>query len=101
MDTPPAIEEPFEEESLMERIIGLKEMFPEPIRKTFGLTLTKSVSCFKWVFSATRTVTWIACSTAAILVLPISLEKERQEYEEQMKRQERNILLGPETGPNI
>lgn len=101
MDTPPPIEPPFEEESLAERIFGLNEMFPEPLRKVFGATIRESTSCFKWIFSTTRTVAWIACSTAAILVLPISLETERQEYKEQMKRQERNIILGPETGQTL
>lgn len=95
MDTPPAIEGPFEEETLLERIIGLHEMFPDPIRRAFGTTISKSTKCFNWIFSTTRAVTWFACSTAAILVLPISLETERLEYENQLKRQERNLILGP------
>lgn len=107
MDTPPQIPSPqpiedaFEEESIMERIIGLNEMLPEPVRKVLGATLSKSTSTLKWAFWASRSVTWIVCSTAAILVVPISLESERLEYEQQMKRQERNILMGPESGSNI
>lgn len=99
MDTPPpAIEGPFEDETLLERIIGLNEMFPETLRHTVSSTVSRSLSCIKWMFSTGRTVSWFVCSTAAILVLPISLETERQQYKEEMKRQERNIILGPETG---
>lgn len=99
MDTPPpAIEGPFEDETIVERIIGLNEMFPETLRNAVSSSVSKSLSCVKWVFSASRTVSWFVCSTAAILVLPISLETERQQYKEEMKRQERNIILGPETG---
>lgn len=98
MDTPPPIEAPFEEESIIERLIGLNEMFPEKLRKAVGLTFSSSTSCLKWIFSTSKTVTWFACSTAAILVLPISLESERLEYEQQVKLRERNIILGPDTG---
>lgn len=98
MDTPPpaAIEAPFEEESIVERIMGLNEMFPESLRNAVSTTFSTSFSCIKKVFSTSRAVTWAICSTSAILILPLSLEMERQEYEQQMKRQERNIILGPE-----
>lgn len=98
MDTPPplAIEEPFEDESIIERIIGLNEMLPESVRNAFDTTCSTTFSCLKKVFSASRIVTWAICSTSAILILPLSLEMERQEYEQQMKRQERNIILGPD-----
>lgn len=107
MDTPPQapspqpIEDVFEDESIMERILGLNEMFPEPLRRVLGETISKSTSALKWAFWASRSVTWLVCSTAVILVVPISLETERLDYEQQMKRRERNILMGPETGSNI
>lgn len=101
MEITEIIDEPFEDETIIERIIGLNEMFPESLRTAVGATISKSTSCLKTVFSATRTVTWILCSTAAILVLPISLETERLEYEQQMKRQERNIILGAESGQGL
>lgn len=93
----PAIEDTFEEETVLERIIGLTEMFPEKVRSMVGTTYSKSTSCLGWMFSATRSVTWIVCSTAAILLVPLSLEKERLDWETQMKRQERNIILGPDS----
>lgn len=103
MDTPPpvAVEEPFEEETIIERIFGLNEMFPAKLRNAVSSTVSSTCFCIKKLFSVSRTVTWLVCSTSAILVLPISLEMERQEYEQQMKRQERNIILGPEGGANI
>lgn len=84
-----------EDETLLERIYGLNEMFPNPVKQAAFST----VSFFKTVISAAKSATWFTCSTAAILLLPISLEVERQQYHEQMKRQERNILLGPESNP--
>lgn len=100
MDTPPppAIENSFEEETIWERLLGLNEMFPEALRNSVSKTVSKSASCSKWIYSTVRTITWLACSTAAILVLPISIESERQEYQQQMKRQERDIILGGEGG---
>lgn len=96
MDTPPALEAPFEDESIRERIIGLTEMFPESIRNVVGTTAKSTSSMIKWLYSSTRVVTWFVCSTAAILVLPVSLEVERHQYEEQLKNQERSIILGSE-----
>lgn len=84
-----------EDETLLERIYGLNEMFPRPVKQAANTT----VSLFKSLISGVRSVTWFACSTSAILLLPISLEVERQQYHEQMKRQERNILLGPDSNP--
>lgn len=66
--------------------MALEEIVPGPIKR--------SKSWLKSIFNKTRAVTWALASTAAILILPISLEMERQEYLEQMKRQEREIILG-------
>lgn len=84
-----------EEETLLERIHALNEMFPRPVKQA----AFTAVSLLKSLISGVRSVTWFACSTSAILLLPISLEVERQQYHEQMKRQERNILLGPDSNP--
>lgn len=81
------------DETIIERIVALREMFPESLCTLIG----KSKSLIKTIFSSSKAISWIIASTAAVLVLPISLETERQEYEQQMKRQERNILLGPES----
>lgn len=83
----------FADETIVERIVALKDMFPQGLCSLIGATK----SLIKTIFVSGKTVSWILASTAAVLVLPISLETERQEYEQQMKRQERNILLGPES----
>lgn len=86
--------EDFEDETIWERIKALEEMVPSPIKKT----LSVSCSWAKSIYSGTRAVSWALVSTGAILVLPISLENERQEYLDSMKREERNIILGPQSG---
>ena len=87
--------EDFEDETVMERIMALEEMIPETMKRT----VSTSFSWIKTTFNAAKTVTWAIATTAAILVLPLSVEMERQEYLEQMKRQERDIILGgPQQG---
>lgn len=81
------------DETIIERIVALREMFPERLCSLIGA----SQSWIKTLFASSKALSWIVASTAAVLVLPISLETERQEYEQQMKRQERNILLGPDS----
>lgn len=99
MDTPPAItdkEEPFVEESVLERLSGLKEMFPGRLRNIVNRTIESTASFIKTTYSASRVVAWVLASSAVILVLPISVETEKVAYEEKIRKQERNILLGPE-----
>lgn len=85
--------EPFEEETLWERISALDEMVPDTIKSG----VSSSWSGVKKIFSATKSTAWFLTSTAAILILPLSLELERQEYLEQSKRQERDILFGAQS----
>lgn len=84
----------FEDETVWERILALEEMVPEPVKKT----ISTSASWLKGMFTASKTAAWFLSSTAAILVLPLSVEMERQEYLEQIKRNERNIILGGQDG---
>lgn len=76
----------FEEETIWERILALEEAIPGPVKSI--------VPNIKYLFTQGKKVSWFVASTAAILVLPLSLEMERQDYLEQMKRQERDILMG-------
>lgn len=80
----------FEEETVWERIEALDEMFPERVKNG----VTGIYSGIRSMFRFTKAATWFVSSTAAILVLPLSVELERQEYLEQMKRQEKDILFG-------
>ena len=82
--------DPFEEETIWERIVALDEMLPDTIKSGVSTTW----SAIRTTFQATKSATWFLVSTAAILVLPLSVELERQEYLEQVKRQEKEILFG-------
>lgn len=85
----------FEDETLIERLVGLTEMFPEGLTSTLSATANGTVSSIKWLYGASRNVTWVVCSSAAIMFLPIMIETERLGIEEAQKMQQRQILLGP------
>ncbi|CAL1528255.1 unnamed protein product [Lymnaea stagnalis] len=89
-------DEEFEEdESISERLIGLTEMFPEPIRKSCSYAISFLTSATKTSVSAMRSILWIASSSAVILVLPVLFESERAKQHEEEIQQQRQILLGP------
>jgi len=89
-------EDDFEEdETFVERIVGLTEMFPESVRwatckVTGGLICLSKQSC--WLL---RNALWIASSSAVILALPVVFEHERAQQHEEQLQQQRQILLGP------
>ena len=88
-------EDDFEDETLMERIFGLSEMFPPGLIKSISNLGCQSVDGTKWLYSKSRNVTWIVFSTAAVLLLPAMLESERVSFEEMEKAKRQQILLGP------
>ncbi|XP_064616706.1 mitochondrial import receptor subunit TOM22 homolog [Liolophura sinensis] len=83
------------DESLAERLWGLTEMFPEGLRKAVGNLTSFSIFGAKTLFSLGKSATWIAASSATILVLPVMFEGERAQLQEQQIQQQRQILLGP------
>lgn len=70
-------------------------MFPEGLRKAVGNVTSFSIFGAKTLFSFGKSATWIAASSAAILVLPVMFEGERAQLQEQQIQQQRQILLGP------
>ena len=84
-----------EDETLMERLVGLTEMFPEGFTDGCVSAAKNSVSGVKWLYSASRNLTWVVFSTASILFLPVIIETQLLEIEEAAKQQQRQILLGP------
>ena len=83
------------DETLVERLVGLTEMFPDFVRcGTVGL-VNGSVSLSKWSYSMSRTVSWILFSSAALLFMPVMIETERLQIQDQQKAQKSQILLGP------
>merc|ERR1712223_1905944 len=85
----------FEDETLMERLVGLSEMFPPGLITGINGLSKGSVNAVKWGYSKSRTITWILFSSAAILFLPAMLESERCAIEEQDKMRKQQMLLGP------
>lgn len=83
------------DETLAERLWGLTEMFPEPLRN-FSETVVdvsgKSVSTlYKFVCASS----WIFFTSSMILFAPVIFETERAQMEEMQKSQQKQVLLGP------
>ena len=83
------------DETVLERIQALTEMFPNWLRKGVWSVGVNTHEGVKWCYSMGRTATWVVCSTAAIMIMPVLFEIERATVEEQQKQQQRQILLGP------
>ncbi|KAM6951632.1 mitochondrial import receptor subunit TOM22 homolog [Aplochiton taeniatus] len=86
------------DETLMERLWGLTEMFPETLRTAAEVSAQGSVSVAKKLYSFSRAAMWMGTTSFMILVLPVVFETERLQLEQQQLQQQRQILLGPNTG---
>ncbi|CAL1604827.1 unnamed protein product [Knipowitschia caucasica] len=86
------------DETLGERLWGLTEMFPETLRTAAGVSAQCSVSLAKKLYSFSRAALWVGTTSFMILVLPVVFETERLQLEQQQLQQQRQILLGPNTG---
>ncbi|CAH8864783.1 unnamed protein product [Trichobilharzia szidati] len=84
-----------EDESIAERLIGLTEMFPEPVRHAASVLFDAATSGIESAYSISRSVTWFLASTATLCFLPLILELERVQTEEQEAVQQRTMMLGP------
>lgn len=94
----PDDEDDEEDESLSERLLGLTEMFPEEVRN-FGYNVgTCLYSCTKGLYAFSCSATWLFFSSSAILFAPILFEIERAQVEEVQRTQQKQVLLGPNTG---
>lgn len=76
---------------MWERVVGLTEMFPDTFRTTVSTAFSGSVSAAKTSFGILRHATWIIASTSIIAVMPYVIEKERHDYEEKIRQDERNV----------
>jgi len=88
----------FVDETFLERICALTEMFPEPLRDftsgVAGTTSKMSMGLLKFSKSAT----WIVASSFTILILPLICEQEITNVQEMQAQQQRQLLLGPSAG---
>lgn len=80
---------------MVERLWGLTEMFPEPVRNFSGCVFDSSISASKSAYKWSRSGLWVLASSFTILILPIICEEQRASIEEQQAKQQRELLLGP------
>ena len=85
----------FDDETLLERLVGLTEMFPEPLRRGASSLASAAAGGAAWAYASSRSLSWIVFSSGAVLFLPVMIETERMGIEEMQKQQQRQILLGP------
>ncbi|NXW82324.1 TOM22 protein, partial [Alopecoenas beccarii] len=86
------------DETLAERLWGLTEMFPESVRSAAGATFELSLTVAQKMYRFSRAALWIGTTSFMILVLPVVFETEKLQMEQQQQLQQRQILLGPNTG---
>lgn len=79
------------EETLSERLSGLAEMFPDGIRKVVSGLTSGTCTAVSFVWRYSRSTIWILTSSACIMVMPYAFEKERADYEDKMRQEERNV----------
>jgi len=88
-------EDAIEDETLMERIYGLTEMFPESLRSVTwslkNLTTAGAMNLYKF----SRSTLWIVGTSMVVLALPPAFEIEKVRMEEDMRKQQQQMLLGP------
>ncbi|XP_058805275.1 mitochondrial import receptor subunit TOM22 homolog [Phymastichus coffea] len=88
-------EEDDEDETIIERLVGLTEMFPQPVRNMTYNTAIGVKKCMKGLYSLSCTATWLFFSSSAILFAPLIFEIERAQMEEAQRNQQKQVLLGP------
>ncbi|XP_052862739.1 mitochondrial import receptor subunit TOM22 homolog [Anopheles cruzii] len=83
------------DETLGERLWGLTEMFPDPVRKLTGGVTDLTVKGVKALYSLTCNASWIFFTSSMILFAPVVFEVERAQMEEMQRTQRQQVLLGP------
>ncbi|KAK8373930.1 hypothetical protein O3P69_011256 [Scylla paramamosain] len=84
-----------DDESLLERVWGLTEMFPDRLRSTCSSTVSTSLNLLKSTYELSRQVVWVAVSSSVILFAPVMFELERLNVEEMMKQDRNRLVFGP------
>nr|CAI5841290.1 unnamed protein product [Callosobruchus analis] len=83
------------DETLAERLWGLTEMFPEPVRNITYATAVNTQAGIKFAYNFSRSALWIVFSSSIILFAPVIFEVEKAQMEEMQKNQQKQMLLGP------
>lgn len=79
----------------MERLVGLTEMFPDSIRNIILSTGNGLIGSAKWTLKNGRSFAWVITSSSMIALMPVILERERHQLQQEQLAQQRQILLGP------
>lgn len=88
-------EEEFIDETILERIQGLGEMFPQGLRN-FTWNLGSSSKTFvKGAYHYTRVVAFFCATTSLLLFAPAVFEHERVTTQEMMRQERNRAMLGP------
>jgi len=88
-------DEDIEDETLTERLIGLTEMFPDPVRNVTVSVASTTKSAVKGFYNLSRSALWIAASSSLILFGPLVFEVERAQLEESQRSQQKQFLQVP------
>lgn len=86
------------DETLAERLWGLTEMFPEPVRNFTETVVDASVVGVSSLYKFVCASSWIFFTSSMILFAPVIFETERAQMEEMQKSQQKQVLLGPQIG---
>lgn len=82
------------DETISERLWGLTEMFPEPVRKLSGAVTHLTLQSVKGLYGFTCNASWIFFTSSMILFAPVIFETERATMEEMQRSQQKQVLLG-------
>ncbi|CAF1236454.1 unnamed protein product [Adineta steineri] len=83
--------EEFEDETLIERLYGLTEMFPNWLHRLFQ----NSYQYSKYIGPFMKKSIWFCSSSFLVLILPILVQLEFSQVVDMEAAQTRQILLGP------
>lgn len=83
------------DETLVERLVGLTEMFPDFVTAGSVALVKGSWNLTTKMYSMTKSVSWVVFSSATILFMPVMIETERLQIQDQQKAAKNQILLGP------
>lgn len=80
---------------MIERLIGLTEMFPESIRNATANAFDCTVKGIQGLYKVTCIASWVFFTSSVILFAPVVFETERAQMDEMQKTQQKQVLLGP------
>eukprot|EP00056_Hartaetosiga_gracilis_P019098 m.12980 g.12980 ORF g.12980 m.12980 type:complete len:110 (+) comp7398_c0_seq1:245-574(+) len=90
------------DESVVERIFALSEMFPEPVRKTASAAWDVTKKGTSFAFKYGGQLTWILTTSALVLFLIPQYEQDQEQQMAQSqssRMQSRQMLTTPVDGP--